>query len=120
MERVEWKETYSRETEGKIGLACLISLCPCPCDAAPPDEEEAEEEEAGAPEDPCLTSTFFFSAFSAFGASASASLAGAAEELDEPGGERSLGISRDARSSPSSARTAIIWPTGILELPASV
>lgn len=93
-----------------MGLACLISLCPWLFGAEAEVEAEADPDVV---EDSALTSFC-----SCLGSGFFSSLAGS-DEPDAPGGLRSLGTSSEARSSPSSASTAIIWPTGILELPAS-
>ena len=104
--------TYNRETLGNKGLECLITLCPFPF--------------------PWLGSSFFSGAgaafFSSLGAAFSSffffssffsSFCSEDEELgaDESSGPRFDGTSIEDKSSPSSARIAITWPTGILFAP---
>lgn len=105
-----WKWTYSLETLGKSGLGCLTSLCPCPCPFPFPSlDAVGSGVEAFCS---CFGSSFFGAASSFFSDSDVE-----AEGVELPSGPRSLGTSIEDRSSPSSARMAIICPTGILLLP---
>jgi hypothetical protein len=90
-------KTYNRETLGNRGFECLISLCPCPCPF--PFEVGAEVDSlgvgAGADAD-----------FSSFLGSSFFSVVVLA--LASPSGPRFDGISIEPKSSPSSARNAMI------------
>lgn len=85
-----------------------MTLCPCPWDLG-----DSELEAVALDSCPPLASAGT-GAGSDFSSVFSVEL-----ELASPSGAKFEGVLIDERSSPSSANTAMIWPTGILEDPAS-
>ena len=102
-------DTHSLETEGKMGLGCLISLCPCPVLFFGSDFGGDAEA------DSCFVDFLVDSSFAElpFPSLLSPLALGSAERS----GPRSLGTSIFAKSSPCSANMAMICPTGIFDVP---
>lgn len=99
------RRTHSLCTLGNSGFECLTTLSPwcCCCDSAAGAADACSEAFLGSSCCCC-------------------SLAGADDDDDAdalPSGEISLGTSIADKSSPSSASTAMIWPTGTCCEPAA-